>query len=499
MSDAVGPLVESPGQKQLPIVTFLIKDQSFTISLELLRAATGSWFANLADASNDITQEPIQLDRDPDVFKLILNYLKTGALELPLEMTEESYKTFLHDAHYFNLPNLEYNTLDIVTSSMVQALSRKTFISFRGARLLGSFENIDFSNECPIPEINYDRSTTACVAWTTNTDLSSTTMYGLNMTRAKLCHADLTQSVLSHIDLTNANLNGVNFSNAKLSHVDFTGAQLQNAIFTGATLSDINFTNTLLNGTSFKHANLVTNINFTGANLSQAELTGFNLSRVCTSLSKVILSGTQLANTELSHLDLSNISFDGANLSGANLAHSDLTDTNMTETNLTGTNLTKTLLIRSNLAQAIIDGTNFTGARCIAIQLIELKQAHASSASSTATPLPVFKPSSFKHTWRAEHSSTILTNSCFDQCDMTAAVLPRPESCSFHTANLTNAIIIARPVTGDFNASESVHAVQTAIQGARLRRTQAMVLDVRHTRLLTHSHMHAHTYSQPFV
>ena len=154
-------------------------------------------------------------------------------------------------------------------------------------------------------------------AMLTHADLSSTKLFGLNLSGADLAWANLSGSIIGDTNLSGADLSWATVKGATFKGTDLSSTRLY-GLTSGGVFGDIK---ALPDG--WQHINGF--LAGPNASLVSADFAGANLSRV--------------------------------NLSGANLAFSDLT-----KANLAGTDLTNANLAWTTIRGAIVKETNFDGA-----------------------------------------------------------------------------------------------------------------------------------------
>jgi len=231
------------------------------------------------------------IDRSPEYFAPLLQYLRCGRLTLDPGIHPANV---LEEARFFGLdvlvPQLEKLVKE--TSPDATSLSRKELTKI----LLSSEAN----KRQRARGMNFQGA-----------DLSNLDLSGMNMARAKLAGADLQHTLLDGVSLQEADLRGANLSGASLRGANLGGANLENATLRGVNLAD--------NGGI--RANLES-ANLKSCNLEDAIMSGGNF-RCCN------LKNANLANADLGRSDLAGANLEGANLRGANLGKSNLIGANL--------------------------------------------------------------------------------------------------------------------------------------------------------------------------
>ncbi|KAN0027804.1 hypothetical protein ACTFIV_009628 [Dictyostelium citrinum] len=247
-------------------------------------------FSESWDSAKDINGAYL-IDRSPDYFTPILNYLRCGTIVIDESLNVEGV---YQEARFFNITGM----LDKL-ASLVERKSRSTDV--------------------------FTRKDVISILLTSSSN-SSLRCQGLNLAGVDLSKLDLRNINFKMTNFKETNLSKCNLDNALLQEADLSGANLTGASLRGSNLTGANLEDCILKGANFEDRGgqraTLENVNFKNASLEEANFSGANL-RVC----------------NFKSANLENCNFRGADLAGANLEDCNLRGANLHKANLIGVNL----------------------------------------------------------------------------------------------------------------------------------------------------------------
>ncbi|TWW60664.1 BTB/POZ domain-containing protein KCTD9a [Takifugu rubripes] len=236
------------------------------------------------------------IDRSPEYFEPILNYLRHGQLIINEGI---NLRGVLEEARFFGMERLAEQLESAIKNSQPpedhSPISRKELVRF----LLAT----PTKSELRCQGLNFSGADLSRL------DLRYINFKMANLSRCNLMHANLCCSNLERADLSGANLDGANLQGVKMLCTNAEGASLRGCNFEDPSGLKANLEGANLKGVDMEGSQM-TGINLRVATLKNAKLKNCNL-RGAT------LAGTDLENCDLSGCDLQEANLRGSNVKGA--------------------------------------------------------------------------------------------------------------------------------------------------------------------------------------
>ncbi|KAM4745008.1 BTB/POZ domain-containing protein KCTD9a isoform 1-T1 [Anableps anableps] len=236
------------------------------------------------------------IDRSPEYFEPILNYLRHGQLIVNEGI---NIRGVLEEARFFGIEQLAEQLEVAIKNSQPpedhSPISRKEFVRF----LLAT----STKSELRCQGLNFSGADLSRL------DLRYINFKMANLSRCNLTHANLCCSNLERADLSGANMDGANLQGVKMLCCNAEGASLKGCNFEDPSGLKANLEGANLKGVDMEGSQM-TGVNLRVATLKNAKLKNCNL-RGAT------LAGTDLENCDLSGCDLQEANLRGSNVKGA--------------------------------------------------------------------------------------------------------------------------------------------------------------------------------------
>ncbi|XP_047512781.1 BTB/POZ domain-containing protein KCTD9 [Pieris napi] len=236
------------------------------------------------------------IDRSPEYFEPILNYLRHGQVILD---TNVNPKGVLEEAIFYGLDSM----IPQLNQLMEERKSRHDNHSLTRMDVVRLIITTPTTSELRFQGVNL-----------AGADLSRLDLRYINFKYACLSKCNLSGANLSNCCLERADLSHANLEGAHLLGVKALCANMEGAILRGCNMEDPAGSRAVMEGVNLKGANLEGS-NMAGVNLRVATLKNANLQNC--DLRTAVLAGADLESCDLSGSDLHEANLRGANLKDA--------------------------------------------------------------------------------------------------------------------------------------------------------------------------------------
>ncbi|CAH2242588.1 BTB/POZ domain-containing protein KCTD9 [Pararge aegeria] len=237
------------------------------------------------------------IDRSPEYFEPILNYLRHGEVILDKNVNP---KGVLEEAVFYGIDSMIPQLRELIEESTSQSGRNQSLNRMDVIRLIMMTPT---ESELRFQGVNL-----------AGADLNRLDLRHINFKYACLARCNLSGANLSHCCLERADLSHANLEGAQLLGVKALCANMEGALLIGCNMEDPAGSKAVMEGVNLKGADLEGS-NMAGVNLRVATLKNANLQNC--DLRAAVLAGADLESCDLSGSDLHEANLRGANLKDA--------------------------------------------------------------------------------------------------------------------------------------------------------------------------------------